>query len=97
MKKSSSNTYIDKLAEPKRPLSQRSSASMTLAEQVFNFHAKTPKRFRTKGSPIKKANALNLGVTIGQSPNLKTGQRIRPSTAISREEQEILMLEEAKK
>jgi hypothetical protein len=71
---------------------------MTLAEAVIKYQAGTPRRFRSKPSPrITKVAPFPWGGTKAHSPNLMTTKRVRPVTAISKEEQEQKEIEEARK
>ncbi|XP_034255940.1 targeting protein for Xklp2 homolog [Thrips palmi] len=74
---------------------------ISLAEATSRFQNKTPLRFRVKrrDSPANKVKGpiLALRATIPQSPALRVKHRNRPVTALSREEQEAIELEELRK
>jgi targeting protein for Xklp2 len=99
--KAPSQEHINRLAQPKYFRSQDNlskSKSMTLAEAVIKYQAGTPRRFRSKPSPrITKVAPFPWGGTKAHSPNLMTTKRVRPVTAISKEEQEQKEIEEARK
>ncbi|XP_001810875.2 targeting protein for Xklp2 [Tribolium castaneum] len=95
-RKTISKEHINRLAQPKRYTSHDNLArqsSMTLAEAVNKFQAGTPKRFRSK--PLN--SKAPLGPTIPKTPKFLTNARVRPVTALSKEEQEERELEEARK
>ncbi|RZC40763.1 TPX2 and/or Mitofilin domain containing protein [Asbolus verrucosus] len=98
-----SKQHINRLAQPKRFGSSdnvNKGQFMSLAEAVNKFQAGTPKRFRSRPSPkINKIVPVPWGGTKAHSPKLMTTKRTRPVPAyvISKEEQERLELEEAKK
>ncbi|XP_063915012.1 targeting protein for Xklp2 homolog isoform X1 [Zophobas morio] len=93
--KAPSQECINRLAQPKRFTSHE---NLTLAEAVIKFQAGTPKRFRSKPSPkINKGLPMPWGGTQAHSPKLKTTARSRPVVAVSKDEQERLEMEEAKK
>lgn len=89
----------DRLLNPLR--AKPSEPFVSLAEATIRFQNKTPLRFRVKrqNSPALKVKGpiLSLKATIPQSPALRVKHRNRPTTALSREEQEALELEEIRK
>lgn len=91
---------IDRLLKPTRA-SRAPEPFVSLAEATSRFQNRTPLRFRVKrqNSPAFKGNGpvLALKATIPQSPALRVKHRNRPVTALSREEQEALELNEIRK
>ena len=91
---------IDRLLNPTKT-SKAAEPFISLAEATIRFQNRTPLRFRAKrrNSPAFKVKGpmLALKATIPQSPALRVKHRNRPITAISREEQEALELEEIRK
>ncbi|KAK3932182.1 Targeting protein for Xklp2-like protein [Frankliniella fusca] len=89
----------DRLVNSSRP--KPAEPFVSLAEATIRFQNKTPLRFRVKrqNSPALKLKGpvLALRATIPQSPALRVKHRNRPITALSREEQEALELEEIRK
>ncbi|XP_044269910.1 targeting protein for Xklp2-like isoform X2 [Tribolium madens] len=93
-RKTVSRDHINRLAQPKRYTSHDNlshNSSMTLAEAVNKFQSGTPKRFRSK------PNNKKLALTKPHTPKFLTNTRVRPVTALSKQEQEEREFEEAKK
>lgn len=75
---------------------------VSMAEAVSRFQNATPKRFHTKSTKDNVVSNVvsrqtHLKTTIPISPALVTKNRTRPVKVLSREEKEILELEEMKK
>ncbi|KAF2898343.1 hypothetical protein ILUMI_07827 [Ignelater luminosus] len=102
--RSISKDHIDKLSQPKcKCVSQENlclKKYVSMAEAINQFHLKTPKRFHSTAKTNENLVFKHSGPvpsTIPQSPALATKHRARPNVVLSREEQELKELEEAKK
>jgi len=88
-------------ADPQTP-----SKFVSMAEKVNKFQKETPQRFRSRPagpSPIRSRRGRSAspgqrapGITIPKTPHLTAKHRVRPTYALSREEQEQKDLEDAK-
>ncbi|XP_076633517.1 uncharacterized protein LOC143347831 [Colletes latitarsis] len=79
---------------------RRSSKFISMAEAVSKFQTNTPQRFRSISNKNLKPALMprnSMKLTHPISPALRSKQRIRRTNILSREEREILQLEEMKK
>lgn len=72
---------------------------VSMAEAIYHFQRDTPGRFHTKRPQIFRSQKPNgpSGLTVPQSPMLRSKTRLRPSHILSHQEREEMELEEIRK